>query len=1020
MAEDKVDFSVLNSQINKLVVTLRRAAGESEKSARADEELSKEKKKLAQQASKAAQHIRQSTATVETMNRAQTAFKNELVTVSKKFRESAKPIEEQKIYNERLKRSLGLYSNTILGTIAVAKGKIELAKREHALSQAATAEAAEALRLQQNKNAALQEEYNYLKDRLTRAGQEVAANQELLGINEQTIAYNKSQMAVAAREHAAVEQKIAAINEATAALEKEAASSKDLERYITSQIKAATDEVQASKEKVEGYHATEAAQKAEIDAINKQIRELEKRGEFKGRGKQTGPTKEELALVETLKKREASILAAFEDTKKMRAAEQEYGQSILAGIPEMEADKQKAQEATSAYESAIAHNNSVLAEEGAKRTGLIESLGNMYNENEALQKQNEGLKTEIAQQQSGVKNLTKMLVGKAKALKDGIDAETGLTSALKDRTEEEATKKDEAANTEVSGIKETIDKLNAGIGKFVKALDDMIGAVRKTQQQFGIAAGQAAQLKIDNLVSSFKSFATSVLTLGKKAGVTAQEIENAQAAFQAEFGGVITSGAAENIARQAKEMGVGAGELAKARRVFMTQTMGNAGQAAEQQDKFINEFKKKGLTAKDAMAAIGQNSELLARNGTRFATSFARAAAEAKKIGVDLSKVDQVGDNIIGDFEGFLEKQAELGAMGFGFDSNRLAEVAETGDTGALFNELRSQLAATGKDITKLRRSEQLALSGAFGISMEELQRMAGPGGGSGEELTDQEKSNKFLEQLVNLGEAAAKGLGLIAGILSGTQTILLTDIARSMRKMTGGFGNFDKATGRGPASGTPGTATSTGAAAAPSRLSRMAGGAKIGAAGGALTGVMSGIAEYQESGDIKKALGRGLANMAGSVIGGALGSLIPIPGVGTMLGATAGGFAANWLFDKVFGAADDLMSKPGYGDRTLVTPTHAIALNNNDNIVAYADDLMATSAGLQFGALGQFAPQAPAAAPVNNINVDLSKLEAKLDAVVRAIGSMDVKLDGNKVGQVIVANDQKAATAGVFRAQRL
>ena len=106
----------------------------------------------------------------------------------------------------------------------------------------------------------------------------------------------------------------------------------------------------------------------------------------------------------------------------------------------------------------------------------------------------------------------------------------------------------------------------------------------------------------------------------------------------------------------------------------------------------------------------------------------------------------------------------------------------------------------------------------------------------------------------------------------------------------------------------------------------------------GALTGLMSGISEYQESGSIKKAFGRGLANMAGSIIGGALGSFIPIPGVGTMLGAAAGGWAANWLVDKVF--ADDMTSKPGYGERSLVTPSGVIALNNKDNIVAYADDL--------------------------------------------------------------------------------
>jgi len=121
----------------------------------------------------------------------------------------------------------------------------------------------------------------------------------------------------------------------------------------------------------------------------------------------------------------------------------------------------------------------------------------------------------------------------------------------------------------------------------------------------------------------------------------------------------------------------------------MTQTMGDLRGAQSQQERFIKVFTKQGMTSKDAMEFIGKNSELLARSGIRFQQSMAKAAGEAKKIGVDLSKVNQVGDNIIGNFEGFLESMAELGAMGFNFDATRLAEVAERGDTGALFDELR-------------------------------------------------------------------------------------------------------------------------------------------------------------------------------------------------------------------------------------------------------------------------------------------------------------------------------------------
>lgn len=333
----------------------------------------------------------------------------------------------------------------------------------------------------------------------------------------------------------------------------------------------------------------------------------------------------------------------------------------------------------------------------------------------------------------------------------------------------------ELKTKEIKALK--TERFNKILSTLIGELDKFVKAVRETQNKFGLAAGTAAKLNFQDLIASVKSTITSITSFGATAGVSKEEIAGARTSFQSEFGGVLTPEAAADIARQAKEMGVSTAELAKARRSFMTQTMGDTGKAKAAQDKFIGEFAKKGLSSKDAMEAIGKYSELLARNGTRFAGSFARAAADAKKIGVDLNKIDQVGDNIIGNFEGFLESQAELGAMGFGFDTSRLAELAESGDTGALMNELRTQLASTGKDITKLRRSEQLALSQAFGLSMEELQRMAGPTAGSGEETLSPEElqkdANKSLTRIVNLLESALWAFAGIAGTLTIIRTIL-------------------------------------------------------------------------------------------------------------------------------------------------------------------------------------------------------------------------------------------------------
>ena len=559
-------------------------------------------------------------------------------------------------------------------------------------------------------------------------------------------------------------------------------------------------------------------------------------------------------------------------------------------------------------------------------------------------------------------------------------------------------------------------------------LNEIVKGIRDIQQQFGVNAGVALKIGVGDLMESFSSFFSV-----SKAMVSGKQIREAQSSFQTEFGGILTPEAGAKVAERSARLGITPEQQATSRRAFMTQAMGNLPTAEAAENKFISEFEAKNLTAKDAMNSIAQYSELLARNGSRFATSFTRAAADAKKIGVDLSKVDQVGDSIIGDFEGFLEKQAELGAMGFNFDSNKIAQVAESGDTGALFNELRSQLASTGKDITKLRRSEQLALSSAFGIPMAELQRMAGPTAGSGEKTMEslQEESNKGMSMLVNLAQRAGAILQTIGLLLGGAVTLLLagikinTGITALKALSVGGAGPIDtlkstvnKILGRGqptPLGGPPPVPPGGPPPVPPMpRGARMMGGAKMGAGIGALTGIMSGISEYQESGSIKKAFGRGLANVAGSIIGGALGSFIPI--AGTMIGAAAGSWAANWLVDKVF--ADDMTSRAGYGQRTLVTPTQTIALNNQDNIVSYADDMISQDTGINLLSKGSIAENA-AAAKTPPATVDLSRLEKKLDQVINAIAGMGVYMDGAKVGKMLHNSNDKQSV-GMMRQQAL
>ena len=370
------------------------------------------------------------------------------------------------------------------------------------------------------------------------------------------------------------------------------------------------------------------------------------------------------------------------------------------------------------------------------------------------------------------------------------------------------------------GGKNAFDKLLAGLNKFSNQLektgrlfDKAANSIIKTQKDFGLNIADAAKLQsdalmatVDDYTSVFKTINWSAIAEGFKiAGgglldvftgggaeaaknaveqlnkeisggslelpVTFSERMAATKEVQNEFG-VINRELAESVAKTAKTYGLSVKDLVQSRRIFATIARGDLTQVDRLQGKFVDQFERQGMSRRVALEAITKNAELIARNGTRFADAFARAAADAKKIGIDLGKIDQIGDNIIDDFEGFLEGQAELGAMGFNFDSQRLQQIAETGSTADLYFELRSQLSAQNIDINNLRRSQRLAIEKGLlqGMSISELQRMAGENPQLGADEPEK-PTNTILGEIMKLFMVGGPFLAALAPMLKAIPT---------------------------------------------------------------------------------------------------------------------------------------------------------------------------------------------------------------------------------------------------------
>jgi hypothetical protein len=159
------------------------------------------------------------------------------------------------------------------------------------------------------------------------------------------------------------------------------------------------------------------------------------------------------------------------------------------------------------------------------------------------------------------------------------------------------------------------------------------------------------------------------------------------------------------------------------------------------------------------------------------------------------------------------------------------------------------------------------------------------------------------------------------------------------------------------------------------------------------LSGAMSAISAFK-TGGVKSALGSLTKGGIGKAIGGAIGTAIPIPGVGTMIGSMLGSKLTNLasgLFKKKTKA-------PGIDGMGMAPATEGFDISNVFRSM-----------------IGQSMGQSTAQQPVN---VDTSGIEQKLNNFINALQNIQINMDGTQVGKVLVNASDAAMSAGVFRAQ--
>ncbi len=350
----------------------------------------------------------------------------------------------------------------------------------------------------------------------------------------------------------------------------------------------------------------------------------------------------------------------------------------------------------------------------------------------------------------------------------------------------------ELKGLKMQGIAMAAQEISKVIKQFADAMAQLVNLIYKTQQDLTVQMGTATDVLFDaqmNVIQSYMPFSGGPI-------LNRDEIVNAFSSFKKEFGTILSSEEATRIAAESKRLGISSDTYVKARRAFL-----GTGNAETVRMQAMAEFQKQGLSAGAALQYAAENADLLAIAGDKYADSLFKAAAESKKIGVNLRDIEKFANSLVGDFEGSLENFAELSALGVEMDFNKLAEAAATGTPEEMQAVLKEQLSLSGITGEELQRNRQLrlSLSQTTGLDDASILRLAGVV----QQPTEQTVEEKQVTLLSSISENIAKltrifavAAGIIGGGLAGFAASGGNPFGAIVGAITGGYAATKFATG--------------------------------------------------------------------------------------------------------------------------------------------------------------------------------------------------------------------------------
>jgi len=535
-------------------------------------------------------------------------------------------------------------------------------------------------------------------------------------------------------------------------------------------------------------------------------------------------------------------------------------------------------------------------------------------------------------------------------------------------------------------IIDTFTSLDKGIGEFAKGMNLSYQEAANLDQQFNSIANSSGDIAVTT-----KGIRDTMLAMGQAMGSNA----------------TLNAKDAETFTKLREKAGLANEELVEMQKL----TLATGGNLEDNVSSMLFAAKTTALNngvllnEKQIMKEVAKASAATKLSLAGNPEALAKAAAQAKALGMSLEQVDKIASSLL-NIESSIsdELEAEL-LTGKNLNLEQARLYALNNDMEGLSREIAKNFGSAA-DFSQMNRIQQEAAAKAVGMTREELaatltdqEALKGLSGKQAEDakaalaaarergMSEEEIKKQNIDGLMQqqsvqekLNNSVEKLKELFVSLVEPLMPVInmLSSILEVVGKVVEFMNEFHLITG---------------------------------ALAGLLVGkLFMGFSQVIKAMKTAKKLSMGQAIL--DIIGNAWKSLGGLPIVGPILAgaAIAGGIA---LVQKY---ADDMVS-PGYGKRTLMGPEGAIALNDKDTVIAGTNlfDKKADDAISEPGKITEFKPEgainAPAPTPTSSPSIDYTALAS---AIVSALSKapMSVNVKGEIDGKTLVNFIENNATA--------